>query len=258
MTRTCTSKRLAMEGPQSIVGAVGNRERLREKSVVRHATWPMSVSWCRWPSGISCRSVQHQPAKATSGRWAAHTQIRFSGRPLGLLIPTLRTRVEDVHGANVAEGECVESAGSAQRAGGLNDPPAPAPWVCRGPDRPLLTPATWPSSTKLCLAQPHRQNPIHSSDLEETDRSRRRGEDHHLMAERPELLVLSLEGVKRRYDLCDLVIPFLGQVRTSVVAAAPLPPLTCRAICGQRKRTSPVLLSIPLSGLYAHKARTFR
>src|SRR6202011_1755466 len=48
----------------------------------------------------------------------------------------------------------------------------------------------------------------------------------------------SAEGLKRTCDLRDLPIPFLGQVRTSVVAAAPLPPLV---VLG---RTSSVVRSL--------------
>src|SRR5216684_4532246 len=48
----------------------------------------------------------------------------------------------------------------------------------------------------------------------------------------------SAEGLKRSCDLRDLPIPFLGQVRTSVVAAAPLPPLV---VLG---RTSSVVRSL--------------
>jgi hypothetical protein len=48
----------------------------------------------------------------------------------------------------------------------------------------------------------------------------------------------SAKGLKRSYDLRDLPIPFLGQVRTSVVAAAALPPLV---ILG---RTSSVIRSL--------------
>ena len=48
----------------------------------------------------------------------------------------------------------------------------------------------------------------------------------------------SAKGLKRRCDLHDLPIPFLGYVRTSVVAAAPLPPLV---VLG---RTSSVVRSL--------------
>ena len=48
----------------------------------------------------------------------------------------------------------------------------------------------------------------------------------------------SAKGLKRSCDLRHLPIPFLGQVRTSVVAAAPLPPLV---VLG---RTSSVVRSL--------------
>src|SRR5579859_6991812 len=48
----------------------------------------------------------------------------------------------------------------------------------------------------------------------------------------------SAKGLKRGCDQRDLPLPFLGQVRTSVVAAAPLPPLV---VLG---RTSSVVRSL--------------